>query len=133
MSNDLATVGQPRQSSPRWSVMLPRDVPAVRTARASVERWLEGHDQRLCEEARAIVTELVANAVQYGRPPIELSLHHRGDALRIVVADAGARRPHETEPDERGGWGLRIVGGLSARWGIEEDASTVWCELPAAG
>jgi anti-sigma regulatory factor (Ser/Thr protein kinase) len=110
--------------------MLPRDVPAVRTARASVERWLEGHDARVREEARAIVTELVANAVRHGRPPIELSLQERGDTLRIVVADAGARRPKATEPGPRGGWGLQIVGGLAARWGIDEDASSVWCELP---
>jgi anti-sigma regulatory factor (Ser/Thr protein kinase) len=131
MSNDLATAGQTPRSSPRWTVMLPRDVPAVRTARASVDRWLADHDPRVCEEARAIVTELVANAVRHGRPPIELTLQQRGDTLRIVVADAGTRRPKTTEePGPRGGWGLRIVGGLAGRWGIDEDASSVWCELP---
>jgi anti-sigma regulatory factor (Ser/Thr protein kinase) len=121
-------------SDDRWTVMLPKDAPAVRTARQAVERWLDGEDPRVLDDARHVVTELVSNAVRYGRPPIELSVRRGGDALRIEVADAGVKRPHANEePGPDGGWGLQIVGGLSDRWGVADDASRVWCEVAFDG
>jgi anti-sigma regulatory factor (Ser/Thr protein kinase) len=117
-------------SDDRWTVMLPKDAPAVRTARLSVERWLDEEDPRVLDDVRHVVTELVSNAVRYGRPPIQLSVRRADDALRIEVADAGVKRPHaKEEPGADGGWGLRIVGGLSDRWGVADDASRVWCEV----
>jgi anti-sigma regulatory factor (Ser/Thr protein kinase) len=113
----------------RCQIMLPKDAPAVRTARHAVDRWLEDAPSRLRDDARSVVTELVSNAVRYGRPPIHLTLEQREDGVRIDVVDAGPLRSTSTRPSDRGRWGLRIVDELSETWGTAEDASHVWSKL----
>jgi anti-sigma regulatory factor (Ser/Thr protein kinase) len=108
---------------------LPKDAPAVRTARAAVERWLQDAPARVRDDARYVVTELVSNAVRYGRPPIQLRIERNAEDWRIDVADAGTQRPRNAPAGPEGGWGLRIVGGLAASWGAADDASRVWCRL----
>jgi len=112
-------------------MMLPRDVPAARTARAAVEGWLRDAPPNVRDDARSVVTELVANAVRYGRPPIQLKVERGADHWRIDVADAGSQRAWRRRGARGSGWGLRIVGALADSWGIAEDASRVWCRLPA--
>lgn len=109
--------------------MLPQDIGAVRSARAAVDDWLRDAPARTRDDARSVVTELVSNAVRYGRPPIQLKVERQAHDWRIDVADAGNRRfgPRSRAPG--GGWGLRIVGALADSWGIAEDASRVWCRL----
>jgi two-component sensor histidine kinase len=116
----------------RWSIRLPRDVPAPRTARAALEQWLGDTTADTAAAARSIVTELVANAVAFGRPPIELTIEQRPGCLRIEVVDAGTGTPVRRPPDEHGGWGLEIVSKLAPRHGRLEGMSGVWCELPTA-
>jgi anti-sigma regulatory factor (Ser/Thr protein kinase) len=87
------TASWPPATPTRWSMMLPKDVPAVRTARTAVEAWLEGMPQRLRDDARSVVTELVGNAVLHGQPPIVLKIERTSEGLRIDVADAGVQRP----------------------------------------
>jgi len=77
----------------RWSLMLPMEVPAVRTARAAVEDWLAGMPAQLRDDARSVVTELVANAVRYGEPPIRLAVGRESRGGRIDVWEDGAKRP----------------------------------------
>ena len=103
----------------------------MRTARAAVERSLEGAGGRLLDDARSVVTELVSNAVRFGQPPITLSLEFDLDAeaLRVEVSDGGAGAWARRRPDEQGGWGLRIIDQLAESWGIDEASSRVWCEL----
>jgi hypothetical protein len=39
-------------------MQLPKDLPAVRTVRVAIGRWLERADKRLVQEAWSVVTEL---------------------------------------------------------------------------
>jgi signal transduction histidine kinase len=113
----------------RWSIRLPKDVPAARTARAVVDQWLEGTHPATTDAARSIVTELVSNAVRFGRPPIELTVELQRACLRIEVTDGGTGTPLHRPPDKNGGWGLEIVRRLAPRHGMLEGRTGVWCEL----
>jgi anti-sigma regulatory factor (Ser/Thr protein kinase) len=116
----------------RWSILLPKDVPAVRTARSALDRWLRDTAGETADDARSIVTELVSNAVAFGRPPIELTVEQQRRCLRIEVADAGTGTPVRRPPDGHGGWGLEIVSRLAPRHGLLPGRSGAWCELPCA-
>jgi serine/threonine-protein kinase RsbW len=65
-------------------------------------------DQR--HAAELIVSELVTNAVRYGRSPIDLAIYMvEGDHLLIEVSDADPTPPIARLPCESGGFGLSIV------------------------
>jgi anti-sigma regulatory factor (Ser/Thr protein kinase) len=124
----------------RQSILLPKDVPAARTARSALDEWLAGTDRPTADAAKSIVTELVSNAVAYGRPPIQVTVEQQPACVRIEVADAGTGTPVRRPPDEHGGWGLEIVRKLAPRYGLLTGRPGVWCELrshpavrPAAG
>lgn len=85
------------------------------------------------------VTELVSNAVLHAglsqEQEIRVSVRRRGGCTRVEVEDHGAgfADAQARLPSGRGGRGLMIVEGLSARWGIERgDSTVVWCELEDA-
>jgi anti-sigma regulatory factor (Ser/Thr protein kinase) len=121
----------PPAAPARWSLTLPGDLAAVRTARASVDGWLGDAPRDVRDAARSVVTELVSNAVRHGRAPIQLRVERRAHGWHIDVADAGALRPRRGPAGPQGGWGLTIVEALADRWGVAENASRVWCELDA--
>ena len=131
MDSDPVTRSWLPEGPSRWSVMLPQEAGAVRTARTSVEQWLHDAPARVRDDARSVVTELVSNAVRYGRPPIQLKIERQAHGWHIDVSDSGNRRFGPRARNEEGGWGLRIVGALAEDWGIAEDASRVWCILRA--
>jgi len=114
------------RTMPPWTVRLPEDASAPGVARGALDEWLRDADAQVRRDARSVVSELVANAVRQGSPPIELSVQERGGRAWIEVADAGSlegRRPPE-------GWSQRIVAGVAARWGVRGDDAHVWFELP---
>jgi anti-sigma regulatory factor (Ser/Thr protein kinase) len=125
MQSDPATPSWPPEERSRWFVMLPQEAGAVRTARTSVEHWLGDAPARVRDDARSAVTELVSNAVRYGRPPIHLKIERHGGEWHIDVADSGNRRFGPRARNDQGGWGLRIVCALAEDWGIADDASRV--------
>ncbi len=107
---------------PRWTVRLPENTSAPRVAREAIDKWLPELAPGVRRDARSIVSELVANAVRYGGPPIELCVEQRGARVRIEVSDAGepsGRRP----PGD-------FVEGLASCWGVQGDDAHVWFELP---
>jgi anti-sigma regulatory factor (Ser/Thr protein kinase) len=114
----------------RWTLQLPKDAPAARTARAAVDEWL-GATSEPAGALRSVVTELVSNAVRYGRAPIQLSLEDFGDRIRVEVTDAGAGRSSARFQPRAPGRGLQIVAGLADRWGTSADFSHAWCEVAA--
>jgi signal transduction histidine kinase len=84
---------------------------ARRWALQQVPDWPEGARQRL----ETVVGELVANALEHGRPPVALQLERPGNGrwVRLTVRDhgTGPRPGHDPrlhEPRERGR-GLAIV------------------------
>jgi two-component sensor histidine kinase len=76
-----------------------------------------------------IVSELVANAVRHGAPPIHLTASVDDRVLRIEVHDHNPTMGQPT-PDSRG---LAIVTALTSQNGVTpdgDDGKSVWAELP---
>ncbi|MFE5488072.1 SpoIIE family protein phosphatase [Streptomyces sp. NPDC056527] len=117
---------------------LPEGPLAAGQARALIrEQLAEWHLDDLVMATELIVSELVTNAVRYGRGPIRLRLL-RSDSLVCEVSDGSLTTPHvrrAAETDE-GGRGLQLVTALSHRWGAryETAGKYVWTEqlLPTA-
>ena len=80
-----------------------------------------------------IVTELVANAVIHGGPPIRLEIVVHRTFIGVEVFDGSSARPVMRSIDGAGtsGRGLRLVNAIASRWGTRArlDGKVVWCEL----
>ncbi|UGQ12248.1 SpoIIE family protein phosphatase [Yinghuangia sp. ASG 101] len=103
-------------------------------ARAVLGRWRRA---AVLDGACSVVTELVANAVEHARTPMELRLSLRPGRLVVQVADHDGRLPRRLAAgaaDERHR-GLMIVNALSADWGTRptDTGKVVWAELPDPG
>ncbi|MGW2743303.1 SpoIIE family protein phosphatase [Streptomyces sp. NPDC001450] len=79
-----------------------------------------------------MVSELVTNAIRYGRPPIQLRLIHQDSTLICEVYDSSGTTPHMRRARifDEGGRGLLLVAQLAKRWGTRHDrvGKTVWAE-----
>ncbi|WP_260860111.1 SpoIIE family protein phosphatase [Streptomyces cupreus] len=114
-----------------WEV--PDDPAAVPRVRAEATRRLAAWG--LGEAAfttELILSELVTNAIRYGKSPIRLRLLHDRDSLICEVADGSSTSPHlrrATFTDE-GGRGLFLVAQLSRRWGTRytDRGKIIWAE-----
>ena len=89
----------------------------------------------MSDDVSLVTSEIVSNAVIHARTPIELRLRRTGDeAVRIEVRD-GADHGLLPSPSRQGllsrGFGLRVVGQLSTRWGVDPlpDGKMVWAEI----
>ena len=112
------------------TVMLPRDPGAPRRARALLREHAGGLSAERLDSAVLLVSELVTNAVLHGTGEIRLIIDVDGDDARFAVADEGEGTPAVSEtPGPEGGWGLRLVGELSTRWGVLEERTQVWFEI----
>jgi anti-anti-sigma regulatory factor/anti-sigma regulatory factor (Ser/Thr protein kinase) len=94
----------------------------VATARRLVAATCEFWDcPDVVEDAVAITSELVSNAVVYAGTESELRLELRRGVLTVSLVDGNPRPPvlHPASDDEdmRGGFGLRIVDNLASAWG----------------
>lgn len=118
---------------------LPEGPEAAGAARRHVAEVAAGRPD--LDDALLVVSELCANALLHGEPPLELRTSIDGSALRIEVANrsradgAGALASPRSmpDPDAVRGRGLAIVERLAADWGWKDDAgrTTVWAELRA--
>jgi signal transduction histidine kinase len=123
----------PPNEPTRWSITLPREPAAARTARSAVEGWLARAPADVRDAARSLVTELVSNAIEFGRPPIRVRVERKPTHWLLEVADAGAAQARRGTRFRQAGWGLRIVELLAESWGTGENGARVWCRIPAAG
>ncbi|MGW5122661.1 SpoIIE family protein phosphatase [Streptomyces sp. NPDC004069] len=117
-----------------WS--LPFDPEVVAQARSQTTEQLAawGLDQATFT-SELVVSELVTNAIRYGRPPVELRLIHDRDLI-CEVSDAGSSSPHlrRARVYDEGGRGLMLVAQLSQQWGTRHtpQGKTIWADISLA-
>ncbi|MFF9011642.1 SpoIIE family protein phosphatase [Streptomyces sp. NPDC014870] len=113
---------------------LPSDPAAVSGARRfcadTLGAW--GLDE-LSFTTELIVSELVTNAIRYGKPPILLRLV-LDSSLTCEVFDGSSTAPHmrRARTFDEGGRGLLLVAQFAARWGTRpgREGKTIWAEQP---
>nr|WSW69142.1 SpoIIE family protein phosphatase [Streptomyces sp. NBC_00995] len=119
---------------------LPHDTSAPAEARRLVAAQLAGWNlpDDTGDATVLIVSELVTNAVRYGRPPVRLRLIlDRG--LTCEIRDGSTTAPHMKYAGavDEGGRGLFIISRLATLWGTRyaPQGKTVWSEqtLPPSG
>ncbi|MFD9003682.1 SpoIIE family protein phosphatase [Streptomyces sp. NPDC059582] len=108
------------------------DPAEVARARARVSEQLTAWGlEELDFTTELVVSELVTNAIRYGRPPIQLRLIH-DRTLMCEVADTGSTTPHlrRARVFDEGGRGLFLVAQLAEHWGTRHArrGKTVWAE-----
>jgi anti-sigma regulatory factor (Ser/Thr protein kinase) len=121
-----------------FSIYLPCDEEISSRARTEIARRLNGSADRWTSDVELLVSELVTNGFEHGRPDelgrIELRVDPAPERLRVEVIDCGAgfaydvRRP---EPDADASFGLFLVERMSDRWGVDvaEGRTRVWFEV----
>ncbi|MFG2095759.1 SpoIIE family protein phosphatase [Streptomyces sp. NPDC048612] len=80
-----------------------------------------------------IVSELVTNAIRYGKAPIRLRMI-RQTTLICEVFDASSTAPHlrRARTFDEGGRGLLLVAQLASQWGTRHtrEGKVIWAEQP---
>ncbi|MEU9149097.1 SpoIIE family protein phosphatase [Streptomyces sp. NPDC048417] len=120
----------PATDTAHWEI--PADPAAVSKAREWITRQLTmwGLDDLLFT-TELIVSELVTNAIRYGRPPMDLRLIHH-HVLVCEVTDSSSTQPRlrRARTTDEGGRGLFLVSQLGGRWGCRhgQNGKTIWSE-----
>ena len=83
-------------------------------------------------------SELVANSLQHGVPPMRLHLRRTDRRLIIEVTDGDDHLPRRrrAEPADESGRGIAIVATIASQWGSRRTpggGKTVWCEFALPG
>ena len=124
----MSTQGGPESTPPAEHVHvdLPQDQRAPsearRAARAALTSW------RLPELVDAValaVSELVTNAIRYGRPTVSVDLARQRSQVRVAVHDGDPTEPPaagQAEADAESGRGLAIVEALADDVVVEQIA-----------
>ncbi|MFF0667580.1 SpoIIE family protein phosphatase [Streptomyces tendae] len=112
---------------------LPADASVVGTARRLVDRQLAAWNlDEAVYTTELVVSELVTNAIRYGKGPVRLRLIRDRGRLLTEVTDANSASPHlrRARENDEGGRGLFIVMRLSTHWGVRHSrhAKTIWSE-----
>jgi anti-sigma regulatory factor (Ser/Thr protein kinase) len=100
-------------------------------ARCVLDRW---RLTALTDTVALVVSELIGNAVLYGRPPLDLLLRRSGGDVRVDVHDNASESTPElpaAEPalDAEGGRGLYMVQLVTVDSGVTQgpgDGKSVW-------
>jgi anti-sigma regulatory factor (Ser/Thr protein kinase) len=115
---------------------LTRDERAPAAARDAVRVSCAAFHPDTTDAARLLVSELVTNSVQHGEGDTVTVLIDSGppNVLRCEVIDGGGGFVPVARADQpAGGWGLALVEQLSSGWGVREDSTHVWFDLPLGG
>ncbi|NHC45237.1 ATP-binding protein [Motilibacter sp. K478] len=114
------------------------DMRAAAQARGFVaEATCPAHGAHVFDEARLLVSELVANAVRHGAPPITLEISCDGTmGLLVRVSDGSPAAPvaKEASVEDESGRGVALVDLISDAWGIEPtgEGKAVWFRIGLA-
>jgi anti-sigma regulatory factor (Ser/Thr protein kinase) len=101
---------------------LPYDSSAPSIARHALAQWGAN------AEADVAISELVANAVQHGKPPIRLLAIRTWDFVHVEVHD----ERHDFGSPQADSVGLRLVEAFTTSWGVTpftNDGKAVWAEF----
>lgn len=116
--------------------MLPSDLTAAREARERVadDTGTRGVPSPVADDLVLIASELAANAVRHGQPPVLLRLAYLGDRIRLTVSNHGGSpdpRIVVAADDVGHGRGLAMVEQLATAtgWEREGDRLDVWAEV----
>lgn len=121
--------------APAIELALPRTQDAPALARREVEREFGPElDEHVLDDAKLVVSELVANAVAHGAGDVTVRARLEDDRLRLEVSDEGSGPPvaiaeGRTDDDDYSGWGLKVVDALSVRYGAYAGSTHFWAEL----
>jgi anti-sigma regulatory factor (Ser/Thr protein kinase) len=131
-----------RDSSPHLvatdvSTALPFDDSAPKLARQFVARVTGALPGETRADTSLLASELVTNAVRYGRPEITLRVRIEPERLRVEVHDEGGPMPSwmssGAPSGQPHGRGLLIVNHLAESWGVagsdRHSGKDVWFEL----
>ncbi|WP_405715997.1 serine/threonine-protein phosphatase [Streptomyces xanthophaeus] len=88
----------------------------------------------LCDLGVLAASELVANSLQHGTPPMRLRLRRTDRRLIIEVTDGDDHLPRRrrAEPADETGRGISIVATIASSWGTRRTpggGKAVWCEF----
>lgn len=80
------------------------------------------------------VSELVANSLQHGTPPMRLRLRRTDRRLIVEVTDGDDHLPRRrrADPADEAGRGIAIIATIASGWGSRRTiggGKTVWCEF----
>jgi anti-sigma regulatory factor (Ser/Thr protein kinase) len=124
---------------PVWSRGFPRTLEAAGKARGFLREVLSSRiPQQVLDDVVLMTSELTINAVKHVPASegdwLDVLVDYGDEVLRVSVRDPGTDFTNDeavSSAAEIGGWGLRLVGGLSSRWGVSPDAdgTSVWFEV----
>lgn len=112
--------------------------PASVTAPSEAREFVSGlphvfPDRGSACDAALVSAELATNAVVHARSAFSVTVSRQDSVVRVSVRDASTQVPRFRPPEQTstGGRGLRIVSGLSTRWGTEllPQGKVVWAEI----
>ncbi|MEU1126720.1 SpoIIE family protein phosphatase [Streptomyces sp. NPDC005899] len=92
----------------------------------------------LCDLGVLAASELVANSLQHGTPPMRLGLRRTDRRLIIEVTDGDDHLPRRrrAEPADEAGRGISIIATIATSWGSRRTpggGKAVWCEFALPG
>lgn len=117
-----------------YTVAVPSELASLRSAREAVEAavaaWHAPVEPAL---VALLLSEVLANAMEHGEPPIVVTADWDGHRLRISVADGSTAEPVHRHPDphDTAGRGIWLVEHGSSAWGVDctPTGKSVWFEL----
>jgi anti-sigma regulatory factor (Ser/Thr protein kinase) len=116
-----------------YSTSLPKAPGSAAQARLFLDHVQDDVSEQALENARLLVSELVANAVEHVEEDGELELRVAlsDGVLRVEVLDPGPGfEPRPRPADSDRGWGLHFTERLAVRWAADRDErARVWFEL----
>jgi anti-sigma regulatory factor (Ser/Thr protein kinase) len=116
-----------------YSTTLPKSPSSAARARLFLDQVREPLDAEVFENARLLLSELVANAIEHvaEEGDLEVRITLSEGALRVEVLDPGPGFvPPQRSPGSDRGWGLHFTDRLASRWAADFDGrARVWFEL----
>ncbi|MGL5828033.1 MAG: ATP-binding protein [Angustibacter sp.] len=133
MSSPYVAAAQPPEGTRVGHWMLRPEASSARLARRYISQSLDGAEEQILRRASLIVSELVTNAVNYGRGGIGLSLEKVSSGWVISVTDSSSAPPMGAQATQRceGGRGLVIVQRVSQSvgWARTPMGKVVWAQF----